>query len=98
MSDTPFFDELNDKRDTFNTEGAAGDPDSYFTVEPDKTPKRKVVAATVSSGAGFAVAIVITWILGMFNVEVPEEVQNAFGIIIVTAATFVGGYWTKDKA
>ncbi len=96
MSDTPFFDKMNDDRETFYTGGSAGDPNTLFQVEPSKKPQRKVVGATVGSGVGFAIAVVITWVLGMFGVETPEEVQNAFGVILVAGLTFVGGYWTRD--
>lgn len=89
MSDTPFYDNINNKSNTFPEDVAE-------QSEPSKTPERKVVGATIGSGVGFAIALIIAWVLGMFGVDVPPEVENAFGIIIVAGLTFVGGYWTRN--
>lgn len=89
MSDTPFFDEVNEVHETF--------PAELETVDdPSKTPKPKVIAATGGAAVGGALALLTAWILGMFGVDVPGEVQGAFTVLFSTALAFVGGYWAAE--
>lgn len=52
------------------------------------TPKPKVVAG----GAAGAVTVVIVWVAGMFDVDVPPEVASAFTVLI----SFAAGYLKSD--
>lgn len=52
-------------------------------------PTNKVAAA----GIGGSVSIVLVWIAGMFNLEVPPEVASA----VTTIVAFFSGYLVKER-
>jgi putative flippase GtrA len=52
-------------------------------------PTNKVAAA----GIGGALAIVLIWIAGLFNVEVPPEVAASIAAIV----SFATGYLVREK-
>lgn len=89
MSDTPFFDDVNERHNTFPD---AVETDTAF----DRTPQPKVWAATGGSAVGGAAALLLAWILGMFGVDMPAEIQGAVSILLVAASTFAAGYWKKN--
>lgn len=109
MSDTPFFDEF-ESRDTETQlqrklienvtigdySAAQAELDRLNPVEPSTTPQPKVVAATAGSAVGGAAALLLAWILSMFGVDMPPEIQGAVSILLVAATTFGAGYWKKN--
>lgn len=109
MSDTPMFDKF-ESRDSENQlqrkvieqitianySGAADTLAELDPVEPSAQPQPKVLAATAGSAVGGAAALLLAWILGMFGVMVPGEVQGAVSILLVAAGTFVAGYWKRN--
>ena len=50
-----------------------------------RTPSRTVTTGTAAGAA----AVVIVWVLGMFAVDVPGEVQAAFAVIVTVLAAWV---------
>lgn len=94
MSDNPIFDDVNKDHNTFPT---FDDVNKDHSVEESKAPKAKVVGATVGSGVGFALAVILSWVLAMFGIDTPSEVRDAFGIVLVAGLTFIGGYYTKER-
>jgi hypothetical protein len=57
-------------------------------------PHRKVVAATIGSGVGSAVTIILLWILTEAKVTTPPEVAVAISLIVSAACAFAAGYIT----
>lgn len=57
------------------------------------------VSASAAAGAGVsgAAAIVLVWVLGMFNVEVTAEVAGAFATLIGALGALVGGKLVPPK-
>lgn len=82
MSNTPIFDKLNQPE----------------PAEPDRTPRPKVVAATVGAGVGSAVAEIIVWVTETAaHIDIPESVEFAVGVVITAGLAFVAGYWKSDN-
>lgn len=65
------------------------DPDDY----PEHTRRHlRPVAKVVASSVAAAATVVLVWILGLFNIEVPPEVAAALTAILGAAA----GYLRRD--
>lgn len=62
-----------------------------------KEPSPKVVAAATGGGTGFALSLVLTWILSSNGVDVPDSVALAIGSLISTALAAVGGWLKRDR-
>lgn len=52
----------------------------------------KVSAGVGAAGASTPLSIVVIWILGLFNVQVPPEVAAAIASLIAAIASGIGGY------
>jgi hypothetical protein len=73
------------------TTDAQGHPTSH--VQP------KVAAATVGSGVGAALSIVLGWVLeASLRIDIPEAVELAGGIVITAALTLLAGYLKRPSA
>jgi hypothetical protein len=57
--------------------------------------KGQIGPVTKSSAAGTGIAgaagVVLVWVLGMFGLDVPEEVAAAIVVLIGALGTFIGG-------
>jgi hypothetical protein len=51
--------------------------------------QRHIGIVTTSAGAGAALATLVVWILSMFGVDVPGEVQGAITTIVVLVAGYL---------
>lgn len=80
MSETPIYDSIN------NTAN-----------EPSKAPQPKVVAATIGGGVGTAVATIANWIIeASLNIDIPNEVELAVGVVLTAGLAFAAGYIKKN--
>jgi uncharacterized protein YacL len=62
-----------------------------------KMPQPKVVAATVGAGVGAAVGeIVVYMVEAIAQIDVPNDVEFAVGVVLTAALAFVGGYFKKN--
>lgn len=57
--------------------------------QPTLQPTNKVTAA----GAGGAASVLLVYILGLFNINLPAEVASALTVLIATAS----GYLRKES-
>lgn len=57
-----------------------------------RTIGRVTTAAGTGTGVGGAAAIVLVWVLGLFGLEVPNEVAGAIVLLLGAAGTIVGGW------
>ena len=66
---------------------------------PSAAPHSKVVGATVGSGVGGAVAILVIWALSTYgHVTLPDSVWSSITLIISTIAAFAIGYIVPPSA
>lgn len=80
MSETPIYDNMNSGEKSVN-----------------KTPQPKVVAATIGGGVGTAISTIGIWIIeASANIDIPNEVELAIGVVITAGLAFVGGYFKKN--
>jgi hypothetical protein len=63
--------------------------------------KGQVGPVTKGSAAGTGIAgaagVVLVWVLGMFGLDVPEEVAAAIVVLIGALGTFIGGKVVKPE-
>ena len=57
----------------------------------DNQPPRTVGPVTLAAGGGAAVTTVLCWVLSLFGIDVPPEVQGAVTVLVV----LVAGYAVK---
>ncbi len=72
------------------------------SFSPTSAPKNKVIAATGGAAVGSALAVILTWILGLIlgklNITITNDVSSAFEVIFTSAATLAAGYYTPPGA
>jgi hypothetical protein len=59
-------------------------------------PKRKVVAGVAGVGLGAALAGILVWLLGMWGVDVPPDVQGYFDTLLSMIVGFASGYLVPE--
>lgn len=65
--------------------------------QPDLKPQPKVIAATIGGGVGTAIATITVWIIeANANIDIPNEVELAIGVVLTAGLAFVGGYFKKN--
>lgn len=82
MNDTPIFTDVDR---------------AYAEPPVNKTPEKKVVAATVGGGVGVAIGEIVTWIVeATTQIDIPAGVELAIGVVFTAGLAFVGGYWKRN--
>lgn len=65
--------------------------------QPDLKPQPKVIAATIGGGVGTAIGTIAVWIIeATANIDIPNEVELAIGVVLTAGLAFVGGYFKKN--
>lgn len=66
--------------------------------EPTNRPQPKVIAATIGAGVGVAVSTVTIYVIETAaQLDIPDPVEAAAGVIITAALTYAAG-WLKRPA
>ena len=58
----------------------------------------KVVAGAGGVGVSTPFSILVVWVLGVFNINVPPEVAVAIGTLVGALASLVSGYVVHDTS
>ncbi|WP_405472393.1 hypothetical protein [Paenarthrobacter ilicis] len=62
------------------------------TPTPSRTVGPVTAAATAGSGTGYALGIVVVWVLSTSGVNVPGPVADAIGFLLTVGLSFAGGW------
>lgn len=105
MSETPFYDQIAAEFDAAEFTERAPDmadhraPDEDDSSTTERAPVNpKVIAAGISAGSAAAAVVILVWILGMFGVDVPPNVESALTTLIPGVAAGVGGWIKRGPA
>lgn len=63
--------------------------------QPPPTPPTPISPKVAASTASGALAVVLVWLIEL-AVELPGHVELAVTVLVVAAATFLGGYLRPD--
>jgi len=55
-------------------------------------------AATGGAGAGYALAVIVVWLLTMAGVAVPDNVSDAIGLLFTIGLGLLGGWLVPPGA
>lgn len=54
-------------------------------------------AATAGGGTGYALALIVVWLITLTGAEVPAPVGDAIGLILSLGLSLIGGWLVPSK-